>query len=184
MKINIVFKGNEPKFSIYGLEGVLLLLWGRTEHIVSKDPLADTLSTWFHFFIVESENSWKFSYESNCDYTQEARKRVLRDLLDKANQAITWKQPVDLSPEFNALDQIVEPYIFGGLFAGMNERHAPISAHADLNVDIAEMREILKRTMTTEELAVDEHLKNFVSQTSAETIWVDETSTDDKTANQ
>lgn len=184
MKINITFQDNKPKLSIYGLEGVLLQLWGRTEHIVSKDPMADTISTWFSFFIEQADNNWKFSYKSNCDYIQEERKRVLRNLLDKANQAIVQKQPVDLSQEFDSLDQIVEPYTFGGLFAQMNERHVPVSANADLNLDIAEMREILKRSMTADELETDEHLKSFVFQIASEIIWVDETLTNDKTADQ
>jgi hypothetical protein len=181
MKVEIAFVNGEPKMSIYGLEGVVMHLYGRTEYIVSKDPMTDTLSTWFHFFIEKSNQSWTFGYKSNCEYTRDDAKRILRDLVNKANKAIKEKQSIDLSQEFNALDNNVEPYIFGGLFAQMNERYVPVSLYGDLNQDIAKMRETLRKGMTAEQLEADEHLKNFVYQIPSEIIWVDDTKTSTKT---
>lgn len=131
MKVEIVFVKGEPKMSIYGLEGIVVHLSGRTEYIVSKNPMADTLATWFNFFIEKCDQGWIFGYKSNCKYTRDDAKRILSDLVDKANKAIKEKQAIDLSQEFDALDQNVEPYVFGGLFAQMNERYAPVSLYGD-----------------------------------------------------
>lgn len=184
MKVEIVFVDDEPKMSIYGLEGIVISLFGRTEYIVSNNPMADTLSTWFDFFIEKSDDGWMFGYKSNCEYTQDDARRILGDLVNKSNKAIKEKRSIDLTQEFDALDKNVEPYNFVGLFAKMNERFSPISLHGDINQDILEMREFLRKCMSVEQLEFDEHIKNFVFKTPAETIWVDATSTNNETTNQ
>ena len=175
MKIQIVFVDNKPKISIYGLIGIVVHLSGRREYVVSKDSLTDSLSSWFDFFIKETDHGWMFGYKSNYEYTQDDAKIILKELVDKANKAITEKQSIDLSQEFYTLDKDLEPFTFGGLFAQMNERNAPVSLYGNINQDIAEMRRMLSNCMTIEQLEADEHLKNFVYQIPAKIIRIDDT---------
>jgi len=179
MKIGITFTDDKPVMSIGGLEGIIMILWGRTEHTVSKNPMDDTISTSFRFFIMQEGNEWRFDYQSNCKYTRDEDRRVIDDLLAKANQAIIEKNATNLSHEFNALNDI-EPYGFGGLFRQMNERHAPKfesgSYAQSYNEAVVKMRQELRNHLQLEEIESDEHLKSFVFQIPLETIWVDETS--------
>ncbi len=179
MKVSITFSGGTPHISIGGLEGVLLVLWGRTIHVISKDPTDDTLSTWIDFFIEQEGNGWRFDYRSNRVFVQEGENSVMGNLLTKANQAITQKRVMDLSQEFNALN-ILEPFVFGGLFARMSERHNPIYESEDHNLALAKMREELRIRLTLNEIESDEHLRNFVLQLPVQPIWVDHTSGEEK----
>ncbi|MFT3894059.1 MAG: hypothetical protein QM730_20710 [Anaerolineales bacterium] len=181
MKASITFSDDMPKISIGGLDGVLMHLWGRTEHIFSKDPTDDTIATWFNFFIEQKVDGWSFNYRSNRVFSQDDENRVLENLLAKANQAIAHREAIDLSQEFNALNSI-EPYRFGGLFTRMDDRHNPIFENkGDYNKDYddarAKLREELKVHLTPSEIGLDEHLRNFILQIPLETIWVDHTST-------
>ena len=175
MRVGISFAGTIPVLSIGDLEGTILVLWGRTQHIVSKDPMNDTLSTWFNFFIEQEGNSWNFGYKSNCEHTLEEDRRVIDNLLGKANRAIVEKKATDLSDEFNALNSI-EPYSFGGLFSLMDERHEPAFGNKDPNQMLVEIREKLRNGLTVVEIESDEHLKSFVFQNPLETIWVADSS--------
>ena len=175
MKIGIAFSGNVPKITIYGLSGILLSLLGRIETIVSKDPTVDTLAVWFHFFIEQRDKGWQFDYRSNCKYTSKEKIEILQNILDKANRAIAQKKAADLSQEFHALNSM-EPYSFGGLYSQMNELYGPVFSNRDPNQDIEDMREILKSSMTLNEIESDEHMKNFVLQNSLKIIRVDESS--------
>ena len=175
MKVAITFSDGIPSLSVWSLQGTIMLLWGRTEHIVSKDPMNDTISTWFNFFIERKAGGWRFDYRSNCKYSRDEDQRILLNLLNKANQAIMQNQATDLSQEFNALNMI-EPYSIGGLFSRMDERYEPVIDNKDYNRVMAEMREKLKSNITVDEIESDEHLKSFVFQIPLETIWVDETS--------
>src|ERR1041384_4303851 len=179
MKVDITFSGDTPQISVGGLEGVLLILWGRTIHVISKDPTDDTLSTWLDFFIEPEGNSWRFNYRSNRVFAQELESRVMENLLTKANQAIAQKKVMDLSNEFNALNDL-EPYTFGGLFARMDERHNPIFKSKDRNEALTKMREELKIRLALDEIESDEHLRNFVLQIPVKAIWVDHTSSEEK----
>jgi hypothetical protein len=172
MKIGIRFSDTIPVMSIGSLEGIIMNLWGRAEYIVNNDPMNDTLSTWFRFFIVQEENEWKFDYRSNCQYSDEEGQQIFDNLLGKANQAIVHKKETDLSHEFNALN-IREPYSFGGLFSQMNEHYYPGFESKDQNGIFSEMREKLRSSLTLDEIESDEHLKSFVFQTPLETIFVD-----------
>jgi hypothetical protein len=174
MKVNLIFRDGEPRLAIYGLEGVIVSLYGRTVHVISKDPWEDDLSTSTYFFVEQQNHLWRFGSQSNCRYSQAAHNFIFNALLDKANQALAQAQPTDLSQEFTALNQI-EPFCFGGLFPRMNEQHYPIFEHAGTNLDFDEMREKLKQSMTPEEIEADEDLQNFVYQIPVETILVDET---------
>ncbi len=175
MKVEIVFVNDKPKMSIYGLEGVLLELDGRPEYIVRKDPQADTLAAWFKFFIERDGHNWSFGYKSNYSDNREKQKRILSELLDKANGAIKRRTSVDLSREFDAFNEEIEPFVFSGLFAQMNERYHPISLYEDLNQDIDQMRAFIKENVYPEQLEKDEHIYNFVNQIPVEIIWVDDT---------
>ena len=175
MKIGIRFSHNIPLMSIGSLEGTIMNLWGKTEYWVSKDPMNDTLSTWFSFFIVQQDNQWRFDYRSNCKYSRDEDQQILGDLLGKANRAIMQMEVADLSQEFNALNAR-EPYIFGGLFSRMNEHYYPIFESKDQSLIFAEMREKLRSSLTSNEIESDEHLKSFVFQTPLETIFVNDSS--------
>ena len=172
MKVSITFTDDKPVMSIGGLHGTLMMLSGRTEHIVSKDPMNDTLSTWIHFSIVQEDNGWKFDYQSNCQYTREEDKRVIDDLLAKAKRAIIEKKTTDLSREFNALDNM-QPYNFVGLYRRVNDHHEPFQEYHTWNQQLAEMRERLSSSLSPDEIESDKHLKSFVFQTPLETIWAD-----------
>lgn len=178
MKVSITFTDGKPVMSIGGLEGMLMILWGRTEHIVSRNPMDDTLSTTFRFFIAQEGNGWRFDYKSNCKYTHDEDRKVIDDLLAKANGAIIKKRTTDLSREFNALNNL-EPYDFGGLFSQMNERRSPKfendSYAESYNEAIAKMREELESRLTRNVIESDEHLNSFVFQIPLETICVDDT---------
>jgi hypothetical protein len=184
MKASITFTGNIPKISIGGVDGVLMHLWGRTEHVFSKDPTDDTIATWFNFFVEQEDDDWSFNYRSNRVFSQDDENRVLENLLAKANQALADKKTMDLSQEFNALNSI-EPYTLGGLFTQMDSRHNPIFENkGDYNESYndarAKVREELKVRLTSSEIESDEHLRNFVLQIPREIIWVDHTSTEEQ----
>ena len=179
MKVGIIFSGNTPHISIGSLEGVLLLLWGRTIHVISKNPNDDTIGTWLNFFIEQEHIGWRFDYRSNRVFAQETEKTVMETLLNRANQAIAQMKAIDLSQEFDALN-ILEPFVFGGLFARMDERHNPIFESKDRNQALAKMREELRIHLAPNEIESDEHLKTFVLQLPVEPIWVDHTSSEEK----
>ena len=159
--------------SIGDLQGTVMRLSGRTEHIVSKDPINDTLSTWFQFSIVQEDYGWKFDYKSNCQFTREEDKKMIDDLLTKAKRAIIEKKVVDLSQEFNALDNI-EPYNFDGLFRRVSDSDEP--EYRAWNQQLEEMRERLRNSLSSDEIESDKHLKSYVFQTPLETIWIDDNS--------
>jgi hypothetical protein len=174
MKINIIYYEDEPKISWYQLKGVLLQLFGRTAHIISKDPMTDDLSCWYIFFIEQQNNNWRFGYKSNCKFTLEYDMLILNNLLDKANQALAQKCSMDLSQEFIALDRI-EPYSFGGLFERMNASHQPDYDNQNPNRDLDSMREILRNNTKPEEVEADVRLKNFILGIPDEILFIDET---------
>jgi hypothetical protein len=168
MKVNLTFNDDCPRLSIYGLEGTILKLSGRTVYIVTQDI---DLSARLFFFVEQQENGWQFCFRSNAHYSQ-SEMVIINNLLDKANQAIVQKQSVELSQEFNAIDKF-EPYDFGGLFTKFTERYDPIFECHDPNLGIEKMRKKLETSMSTEEIQADAHLRQFINNAPSEIIWID-----------
>ena len=164
-----MFKDSSPKLSIYGLEGILLELSGRT--VTPAGTEIDLIST-YSFFVEQTQNAWRFGCRSNIEFLGE-NKRIFNNILDKANKAIAQRHSTDLSQEFNALHKI-DPYDIVGLFTQMNERYGPIDKHHGGE----SMREKLRNSATSEEIQADQHLKRFIENSPTSIISIDGTITE------